>query len=87
MKKQEILRLLYHQNIDDRVIGLLIKKLKKVFLNWHIENLKLCKKAFLSVLPAQFILCYNLLQVFLSHIFDLMRVRNMREKDITVNKC
>ena len=40
------------------------------------------KKAFQSVLPAQFILCYNLLQVFLSLIFALMRIRNMREKDI-----
>ncbi len=40
------------------------------------------KKAFQSVLSAQFILCYNLLQVFLSLIFALMKVRNMREKDI-----
>ncbi len=34
----------------------------------------------------KFILCYNLLQVFLSLIFALMRVRNMREKDITQGK-
>ena len=40
-------------------------------------------KAFQSVLHVLFILCYNLLQVFLSLIFDLMRVRNTREKDIT----
>jgi len=33
-------------------------------------------KAFQSVLPVLFISCYNLLQVFLSLIFALMRVRN-----------
>ncbi|NBI70591.1 hypothetical protein D3Z50_05870 [Clostridiaceae bacterium] len=44
------------------------------------------KKAFQSVLPALFISCYNLLQVFLSLIFALMRVRKMREKDITQGK-
>ena len=29
----------------------------------------------------------DLLQVFLSLIFALMRARDMRKKDITVNKC
>ncbi len=44
-------------------------------------------KAFQSILPVLFISCYNLLQVFLSLIFALMRVRNMREKDITQGKA
>ncbi|NDO50717.1 hypothetical protein FMM75_15400 [Lachnospiraceae bacterium MD335] len=44
-------------------------------------------KAFQSVLSALFISCYNLLQVFLSLIFALMRARNMREKDITQGKA
>ena len=51
-----------------------------------IEFSKKFMKAFQSVLPALFISCYNLLQVFLSLIFALMRVRNMREKDITQGK-
>ncbi len=38
-------------------------------------------------LPALFILCYNLLQVFLSLIFALIRVRNTREKDLTQGKA
>ncbi len=44
-------------------------------------------KAFQSVLPVLFISCYNLLQVFVSLIFALMRVHNMREKDITQGKA
>ena len=40
-----------------------------------------------EILPVLFISCYNLLQVFLSLIFALMRVRNMREKDITQGKA
>ena len=43
-------------------------------------------KAFQSVLPVLFNSCYNLLQVFLSLIFALMKVRNMRAKDITQGK-
>ena len=43
-------------------------------------------KAFQSVIHVLFILCYNLLQIFLSLIFALMRVRNTREKDITRGK-
>ncbi|NBH73459.1 hypothetical protein D3Z51_15875 [Clostridiaceae bacterium] len=51
-----------------------------------IEFSEKFKKAFQSILLALFISCYNLLQVFLSLIFALMRVRNMREKDITKGK-
>ena len=35
------------------------------------------------LLHVLFILCYNLLQIFRSLIFALMRVHNTREKDIT----
>ncbi|NBJ04222.1 hypothetical protein D3Z62_30405 [Lachnospiraceae bacterium] len=52
-----------------------------------IEFSKKFKKAFQSILPVLFISCYNLLQVFVSLIFALMRVRNMREKDITQGKA
>lgn len=41
------------------------------------------KKAFQSVLFVIVIVCYNLLQDFVSLIIALMRLRNTREKDIT----
>ena len=52
-----------------------------------IEFSERFKKAFQSILPAWFILCYNLLRALLSLIFALIRVHNMREKDIVQRKA
>ena len=52
----------------------------------NVHN-RLFRHGFQLVLSVQFILCYNLLQIFLSLIFALMRVCNMREKDITQGKA